>query len=91
MSQTGIGLARQGSGRGIVWDRPSAADLHGAGSERFGRPGRARHLSVLDFARSEQDKPAVLKEHAQAFHAGPGWLFLADKSEDVEVARYNLV
>jgi protein SCO1/2 len=36
------------------------------------------------------DTPAVLKRHAQAFHAGPGWLFLTGKPEDIEIVRYKL-
>ena len=36
------------------------------------------------------DTPAVLKQHAKAFHAGPGWLFLTGKPEDIEIARYKL-
>ena len=38
----------------------------------------------------EHDTPAVLKKYAQAFHAGPGWLFLTGKPEDIAVARYKL-
>lgn len=36
------------------------------------------------------DTPAVLKKHAEAFHAGPGWLFLTGKPEDIAVVRYKL-
>lgn len=35
------------------------------------------------------DTPAVLKQHATAFHAGPGWLFLTGKPEDLEQVRYK--
>jgi protein SCO1/2 len=38
----------------------------------------------------EHDTPAVLKQHAKAFHAGPGWLFLTGKPEDIAVVRYKL-
>jgi protein SCO1 len=38
----------------------------------------------------EHDTPTVLKQHAKAFHAGPGWLFLTGKPEDIAVARYKL-
>ncbi len=38
----------------------------------------------------EHDTPAVLKKHAEAFHAGPGWLFLTGKPEDIAVVRYKL-
>lgn len=37
----------------------------------------------------EHDTPAVLKKHAEAFHAGPGWLFLTGKPEDIAVVRYK--
>jgi protein SCO1/2 len=30
------------------------------------------------------DTPAVLKEYAEKFHAGPGWLFLTGKQGDIE-------
>ena len=36
------------------------------------------------------DTPAVLKQHAEAFHAGPGWLFLTGKPEDIAIVRYKL-
>ena len=38
----------------------------------------------------EHDTPAVLKKYAQAFHAGPGWLFLTGNPGDIAVARYKL-
>jgi protein SCO1 len=33
----------------------------------------------------EHDTPAVLKEYAETFHAGPGWLFLTGSQEDIEL------
>lgn len=36
------------------------------------------------------DTPAVLKKHAEAFHAGPGWLFLTGTPEDIAIVRYKL-
>lgn len=36
------------------------------------------------------DTPAVLQQHAAAFHAGPGWLFLTGKPEDINAVRYKL-
>src|SRR2546425_6478813 len=33
----------------------------------------------------EHDTPAVLKEYAEKFHAGPGWLFLTGKQADIEL------
>jgi protein SCO1/2 len=37
-----------------------------------------------------RDTPEALKKHANAFHAGPGWLFLTGKPEDIERVRYKL-
>src|SRR5476651_2114272 len=31
----------------------------------------------------KQDTPEVLKAYAEKFHAGPGWLFLTGKEEDI--------
>ena len=36
------------------------------------------------------DTPAVLKKHAEAFHAGPGWLFLTGTPENIAIVRYKL-
>lgn len=33
----------------------------------------------------ERDTPEVLKAYAEKFHAGPGWLFLTGKKEDVRL------
>jgi protein SCO1/2 len=33
----------------------------------------------------EHDTPAVLKEYAAKFHAGPGWLFLTGKQADIDL------
>src|SRR6266850_5443673 len=33
----------------------------------------------------EHDTPAVLKEYAEKYHAGPGWLFLTGKQADIEL------
>jgi protein SCO1 len=33
----------------------------------------------------DHDTPAVLKEYAEKFHAGPGWLFLTGKAADIEL------
>jgi protein SCO1 len=35
----------------------------------------------------ERDTPEVLKAYAQAFHAGPGWLFLTGRREDIQLIR----
>jgi len=33
----------------------------------------------------DHDTPAVLKEYAEKFHAGPGWLFLTGKAADIDL------
>jgi protein SCO1 len=36
------------------------------------------------------DTPAVLKAYAKKFHAGPGWLFLTGKREDIDAVRKKI-
>ena len=38
----------------------------------------------------ETDTPERLKQYADAFRAGPGWLFLTGKPEDIYAIRYKL-
>ncbi len=38
----------------------------------------------------KRDTPAELKAYAEKFHAGPGWLFLQGKQEDVELISKKL-
>jgi protein SCO1/2 len=38
----------------------------------------------------ETDTPARMKEYAQKFHAGPGWIFLTGKKENLDWALYKL-
>src|SRR5262245_32930099 len=38
----------------------------------------------------ETDTPARLKEYADTFRAGPGWLFLTGKPDDIHAIRYKL-
>jgi len=38
----------------------------------------------------EHDTPAVLKAYAEKFHAGPGWLFLTGREEDVRLVGKKL-
>jgi protein SCO1/2 len=38
----------------------------------------------------EHDTPAVLKEYAAKFHAGPGWLFLTGKQADIDLISKKL-
>jgi protein SCO1 len=38
----------------------------------------------------ERDTPQALKEYAERFGAGPGWLFLTGKREDIDALRFKL-
>lgn len=38
----------------------------------------------------EHDTPEVLKAYAAKFHAGPGWLFLTGKQQDIDLIRNRL-
>jgi protein SCO1 len=38
----------------------------------------------------EHDTPAVLKEYAEKYHVGPGWLFLTGKPSDIELISRKL-
>ena len=38
----------------------------------------------------EVDTPPKLKEYAKKFHAGPGWMFLTGKKENVDWALYKV-
>ncbi len=38
----------------------------------------------------ETDTPSRLKEYSRRFHAGPGWIFLTGKKENVDWALYKL-
>jgi protein SCO1/2 len=38
----------------------------------------------------EHDTPAVLKEYADRYQAGPGWLFLTGRKEDIELVSRKL-
>jgi protein SCO1 len=38
----------------------------------------------------EEDTPEVLKNYAQAYHVGPGWLFLTGNPSDIELLRRKL-
>ncbi|HXD39171.1 MAG TPA: SCO family protein [Ramlibacter sp.] len=38
----------------------------------------------------ENDTPKVLKEYAEQYRAGPGWLFLTGKREDIDAVRFKL-
>ncbi|HEX3091351.1 MAG TPA: SCO family protein, partial [Candidatus Angelobacter sp.] len=38
----------------------------------------------------KRDSPAMLKAYAKRYHAGPGWLFLTGKPEDIELVSKKL-
>jgi protein SCO1/2 len=38
----------------------------------------------------EVDTPPKLKEYAKKFHAGPGWMFLTGKKENIDWALYKV-
>ena len=38
----------------------------------------------------DHDTPAVLKDYAEKYHAGPGWLFLTGKAADIELISRKL-
>src|SRR4249920_802403 len=38
----------------------------------------------------EHDTPAVLKDYAEKYHAGPGWLFLTGSAADIELISKKL-
>jgi protein SCO1 len=38
----------------------------------------------------EHDTPAQLKQYAESYHAGPGWLFLTGKKEDIDLVSKKL-
>jgi protein SCO1/2 len=38
----------------------------------------------------DHDTPAVLKEYAEKYHVGPGWLFLTGKASDIELISKKL-
>ena len=38
----------------------------------------------------EHDTPEVLKDYAEKYHAGPGWLFLTGKASDIELISRKL-
>lgn len=62
-------------------------------SELQERLGDAMGRDVFFYSISidpETDTPERLKEYADTFGAGPGWLFLTGKPEDIQALRYKL-
>jgi protein SCO1 len=57
--------------------------------EKLGdRVGRDIFFSSISIE-PESDTPERLKQYADAFHAGPGWLFLTGLPEDIQAIRYK--
>jgi protein SCO1/2 len=54
--------------------------------ERVGRDVLLVSISVDP----ETDTPAVIKAYSKKFHAGPGWMFLTGKKENVDWALYKV-
>lgn len=54
--------------------------------ERVGRDVFLVSISVDP----EVDTPPKLKEYAKKFHAGPGWMFLTGKKENIDWALYKV-
>lgn len=53
------------------------------------RVGREIFMTSISL-KPEHDTPAVLKEYAGMFKAGPGWSFLTGKPADIELLRRSL-
>jgi protein SCO1/2 len=62
------------------------AELQGILADRVGRDVFMYSISIDP----EHDTPEVLAEYAARFGAGPGWLFLTGKKEDITLVRRKL-
>src|SRR5262249_33652092 len=68
---------------------PLATSRLGEAQERLGdRVGRDLFFYSTSIA-PEHDPPERLKQYAEAFHAGPGWLFLTGLPEDIQSIRFK--
>src|SRR5690349_9398207 len=66
---------------------PLATARLGEAQDRLGdRVGRDVFFYSISIE-PERDTPQRLKEYADAFHAGPGWLFLTGLPEDIKLIR----
>jgi protein SCO1/2 len=54
-----------------------------------GRVGKDIHFYSITLD-PKRDTPEVLKAYADKFHAGPGWLFLTGKEEDIKLLARKL-
>src|SRR5215813_12548382 len=68
---------------------PLATARLGEAQEKLGdRVGRDIFFYSISIE-PERDTPERLKQYADAFHAGPGWLFLTGLPEDIKTIRYK--
>jgi protein SCO1 len=68
---------------------PLATARLGEAAEKLGdRLGRDIFFYSISIE-PERDTPERLKQYAEAFHAGPGWLFLTGLPEDIQTIRYK--
>jgi cytochrome oxidase Cu insertion factor (SCO1/SenC/PrrC family) len=68
---------------------PLATARLGEAAEKLGdRVGRDIFFYSISIE-PERDTPERLKQYADAFHAGPGWLFLTGLPEDIKTIRYK--
>jgi len=66
---------------------PLATARLGEAQDRLGdRVGRDVFFYSISIE-PERDTPESLKQYAEAFHAGPGWLFLTGLPEDIKLIR----
>src|SRR5215510_2086072 len=68
---------------------PLATSRLGEARDRLGdRVGRDIFFYSISID-PEHDTPQRLKQYADAFHAGPGWLFVTGLPEDIQLIRYK--
>jgi protein SCO1 len=68
---------------------PLATARLGEAQERLGdRVGRDIFFYSISID-PEHDTPERLQQYADAFHAGPGWLFLTGLPEDIQMIRFK--
>lgn len=62
------------------------AKLYKLFGDRMGNPLFMYSITL----KPEQDTPKVIKEYASEFHAGPAWMFLTGKGDDIEKIRRGI-
>lgn len=61
------------------------ARLYSLLGDRMGNP-----VFMYSISLKPEDTPDVLKEYASRFHAGPAWMFLTGKGDDIESIRRGI-